>query len=413
MKHTLILLIIVSFTSQAQKKLLKQAFALESSEQYEQAAEKYKEVLYKNATRTDAISGLERTAQKVIDKKLSAYFISRNSGELEEAVNMFENVIQYQEELKYFNISAKIPAYYHTDYKADKQRLKTESEFKLTKEKKEDNESKYTEAVSLYNQYKWVLAWDIFSTISGYKESSAYLDKIKAKATRVSILENSKNRSSKGDVFRNSLLAEIIQLDNPLIRVISRDNLDQLIEEQKLGLTGLLNEQSVADLGEILGVEVMLLTRVLNYNMSDITNTRENKTAYVATSKQVYDPATQTTNYIKDYYPVTYQEYFIKNALEVSLQYQLIDVATAEVLSSDVIFENYENNISYAFYEGDHNTLHPSNGSAIYTKGKERKEFLKLFSQNPTTLTQKEMDSEVQKMLSKKVAKSLDNYFRK
>lgn len=413
MKHFLIFLMLAGFHTQAQKKLLRKASILESSGQYELSAEKYKEVLYKNAAQMEALAGLERTAQKIVDEKLTTYFIARNEGDLENAVKEFESVLQYQKELKYFNLAAKIPSYYYQDYEADKQRLKNEVTLKEAKLENEEAEKKYTEAISLFKQAKWVDAWQIFSIVDPYKESSNYLDKIRERAVRIAIVENGQNKLSKEEKLRSNLLTEIIRLENPLIRIFNRENLDQLIDEQKLGLTGLLDEQSAADLGKIMGVEMMLLTRVLNYNLSDGINSSQNKTAYKASQRRVYDAVTQTTNYVKDYLPITYQEYIVHRKLEVSFQYQLIDIATAEILTGNTIYETYETTVRYATYSGDPNTLYPSDGSVIYTKGRERANFLNLFTQKTTFPEPETMNIEMQKALSKKVAASLDDYFKK
>ncbi|MEO1253923.1 MAG: CsgG/HfaB family protein [Bacteroidota bacterium] len=396
------LLILIATSLSAQKKLYKQAVALESAEQYEMAIEKYKEVLYKNASHLEAKDGLKRSAQKIIDQKLSDYFIARNSDELGEAVKLFDEVIHTRKELEYFKVSIDIPSYYYKDYEADKNKLEEGAQTEKSLVKEEAKQEKYEQAVQLFDQSDWVGAWKIFDKLKGYEDSNDYLQKIEAKAKRISIVAHAKNQFSKEETLRNSLLSELFKLKNPLIKVINRDNLDQLIEEQKLGLSGLIDEKSAADLGRILGVENMLITRVLNYNMVEGTRTSQNKTAYTASINEN----------IKDYYPVTYQEYFQQSELEVSFQYQLIDVSTAEILMSKIIYEKAEDQLNYAVYQGDPNSLYPSDGSHIYTKGKERDAFLSLFGARNQPLTKKEMDVEVQRSLAKKVAISLDNYFK-
>lgn len=387
----------------AQKKLLRQAASLETKGQYELAAGKYQEVLYRNATLEDALNGLKRTSQKVIDQKLSDYFLVRNSGEVAEAIEIFDDVIQKQAELNYFNISIDIPSYYYKDYEEDKKRLQEKSKTIVNSEKAEQKAEKYAKAVSLFTQENLIEAWKIFNSIKGYKESSEYLKKIETQSKRFSIIPSIKNQFSHEETLRNALLSELFKLDNPLIKIIDRENLDQLIEEQKLGLTGLLDEKSAADLGKILGVELMLITRLLNYNLVEGDKTTQIKTAYTAS----------INNNVRDYYPISYQEHYQKSSLEVSFQYQLIDVATAEILVADILYEGVEYETNYASSNGDPNTLYPSNGTHIYTKGKERDAFLALFTMSVEPLSKKEMDITIQKSLAKKVAVSLDNHFRK
>ena len=400
---------VICLMAYGQKKLLKQATALESSGQFEMAAEKYQEVLYKNMTQAEAMGGLKRTSQKVADKKLSDFFIAKNSEEHEEAIRLFEEVLYYQKELDYFNVSLDIPSYYFDDYESEKKGLKTKKDNK----EEEQIASYYKKAIKLFENENWVQAWRLFDKTTGYKETSSYQDQIKEKASRITIVANSKNQFSNEEKFRNTLLTAIIKQNNPLIKVINRDNLEQLIEEQKLGLSGLLDEQSVASLGKILGVEMMLLTRVLNHEYLLGNKTSQNKTAYTASIRQAADPITQQSNAIKDYHPVIYQEHQQQNSYNVSFQYQLINVSTAEILAADIMYESYESKVYYATYDGDPSSLFPTDGSSIYMKGKELEDFLTLFTNKSQPISKKAMEVEVQQVLAEKVSISLNNYFNK
>lgn len=97
----------------------------------------------------------------------------------------------------------------------------------------------------------------------------------------------------------------------------------------------------------------------------------------------------------------------------MSLQYQLIQVSTAEIRHADIIYQKVEVATHYATYQGDVNLLYPSNGQSIYIEGKEREEFLSLFLKDTTPPNESELRNEAQKKISIKVAQSLDNYFSK
>jgi len=397
-----LILLIIAAPLSAQKKQLKQARALEANQQYELAIERYKDLLHKNASNVDAKAGFRRMAQKVADNQLSNYFIARNSGDIQKAVGLFEEVIHTQEEAEYFNVSIQIPSYYFEDYEEDKKRLKEALRTDKIREEHDAKEHTYENAIQLFNQGDWISASEIFRSLNGFKDTDVYLKKIKSSAKRLAIVASKRNQFSNEETLRNTLLSELLKLNNPLVSVINRNNLDELIEEQKLGLSGLLDEGSVADLGKILGVEWMVITRILNYNLIEGDKRSQVKTAYVA----------RVNNNLKDYYPVSYYESSQQGRLEVSFQYQLIDVATAEILMADIIYEVIEDDLYYATYQGDPNTLFPSNGTHIYTKGKERKTFLSLFNAPSQLMSKKDLDIEVQKLLAKKVAISLDNFLR-
>lgn len=401
--------------SGAQKKILKQAFAYESAGLHEQAAESFMEALYKDATKAESIKGLERNAQKVIDDKLSEYFILRNSEELEKAVAQFESVISYQQRLSYFNVKTNIPGYYYEDFENDKSRLE-----KLAKEgdkKTQENQLNelYEKAVRHYETKQYKKAWLDFDSVQridpSYKEAVQYLELIEEKAMTIAIVPDQISRLMVDESLRSQLVAEISNLNNPLIRMVSRDNLEKLIEEQKLGLSGIIDEKTAAQLGKLMGVKGMLITKVINQNFVEAQKIQQAKTAYTSSKSKVYNQTTQQTEYQTNYQPVSYNEFSQKNRFILSVQYQLIAVETAEILKADVVDYVFEDVLNYAEYQGDYRSLYPSDGSSIYTKGIERNTFLELFTANRNVLSKKEIEFEATKKLSQKMANSIDNFF--
>ncbi|MEP1094148.1 MAG: CsgG/HfaB family protein [Cyclobacteriaceae bacterium] len=429
----------LSTISFSQKRIIKQAAAFEASDLHEQAAEKYMEALHQNATRPESINGLKRTSQKVVDQKLSEYFVSRNSSNPELAITQFEAVISYRDRLSYFGMTPDIPNYYFEDYESDRQlfssNLKNQikdaieagSDSKVNElikklqqydpnynieelsmiESRTKAESLYAAAVSDFESRNWLSAWKGFTEVEklegSYKETLRYKKEIRAKGTTLSIVLPKRNRFSNAELFKSNIIAEVSQLGNPLIQIIDRENLDQVIEEQKLGISGLIDERSAAALGKILGVKAMMLIKVLNYNQIEGSLSKVEKTAYAKSSH----------TYQGEFRSVPYTEYSQTNKVLVSIQYQLISTETAEVLSADILQKEYADELIYAETATDYNTLYPGVNGYIYKSGSEREKFLHFFTTKRTSKSIDELDFEIQGLLAKQVATSLNSYFSK
>lgn len=441
MKYLLLIVLATSsLSSFSQKKILKQALAFEESQLYEQAAEKYMEALYQNATKPESKTGLVRTSQKAMNQKLSNFFIARNSADYEASIAQFDEVIKFRDKLMYFNVSLNIPQYHFADYESDKIQLieslkqqairayqegnKTKSEALIKKIKKYEPNfdqqeveqlasqintgPRYDEAVQDFERGSWLDAWRGFSEVQAaagnFKETETYKKKIREKATSISIVLPKKSRFSKAEDFKDNIIAEVSQLDNPLIKMVDRENLDQIIEEQKLGLSGILDERSAAALGKVLGVKAMVLIKVINYQYLPGALSTLEKTAYTPNRNQLGEIS---------YSPAPYREYTQVSKVLVSLQHQLISTETAEILSADIINKTYTDELTYAKYPGDYNTLYPASEGYIHKSGKDKEAFTKLFTLERTPLSKEEIEFKIQGILANEVAASLNNYFSK
>ncbi len=410
---SIILLVLVSTGAVAQKKLIKQALAYEKSGLYDQAAQTFMQAYHQNATKPETIQGLKRTSDKVVETMLSDFFIAKNSGETEAAIAEFDEILKYKKQLKYFEVTPDIPGYYYDDYEALKQRRVEEIENKAADKKESQAAEAYDKAVSLFDSGRLSEAWQAFDEVEtiivNYKDTWQYKSRIKEQATTLSIVIGNRNRFNEVELFKDNLDAEVAQLQNPLIRIVTRSNLDEIIEEQKLGLSGVLEESSAARLGRILGVKNILLVKLINYDYIPGEFVTTTKTAY----KPRLDGALDNLGLKKiTYKSVNYTEYVNSSRILATFQYQLIATESGEVLTADVLREAFEDENTYAEYSGNYLDLYPSDGENIYKKGPVRDEFLAMFEAKRIKLSEKEMEFKVQEVLSKKMAQSVNEYFR-
>ncbi len=405
MKTLLTIILLASVTAcSAQLRLLRQAASFEKAGRYEEAADRYMKALYENATRPESRQGLERTAQKVVDQKLDEYIDARKTGDLERAVESFYDIEDLQKRLTYFKVSVNVPRGHQENYETDRDdyisMLIDEAENHLQRGDRSSAE------IAFEKIRKYAPGFD-------EKDLNSYQKLVSKGVTSISIIPNKNNPFSAIEAFRSSVIAEVAKLDNSAIRVVDRQNLDKIIEEQKLSLSGMIDESSAVELGKILGVKALMIIQIVGYNHVQGQLTVADKTAYTATRDFVDDPVAQMQGYVTNYHPATYREFEQKNLLQASFQYKLVSTETAEVLTADLIHENYVGDVRYAQYEGNYQNLYPSDGSSIFVSGPEREAFLALFTASRRPLTAKELELKMQKIAAEKIARSLDNYFRK
>jgi hypothetical protein len=75
-----------------------------------------------------------------------------------------------------------------------------------------------------------------------------------------------------GDEMRNALEGAMLSRrigDAPYFTVVSRDELDRVLKEQKVGVSGVVDDRTAAKIGKVLGVDALVLGQVNQYEAQD------------------------------------------------------------------------------------------------------------------------------------------------
>jgi hypothetical protein len=146
--------------------------------------------------------------------------------------------------------------------------------------------------------------------------------------------------------------------------VVDRDHLQTILDEQKLGMTGVIDDQTAAKVGEIMGAKAIITGTILGYNTS--TGKLRSATMQGFESYQVkkYDEANQKYYYDTQYKKVNYKQYTNNSEVSVSFQFKMISLETGEVLLTKIVERELKDVVNYATYDGNANNVFPdSNGS--------------------------------------------------
>jgi hypothetical protein len=121
--------------------------------------------------------------------------------------------------------------------------------------------------------------------------------------------------------------------------VIDRDALDRILEEQKLSLSGLMDESTTAELGGLAGVNSIIIGKVTQANVDrqrlDPVTREYEKEVKTGEEKYTDDDGKEKTRDIKAKVKVYMNEHKKLSNATVSASYKILDVATGAVLAAD------------------------------------------------------------------------------
>ncbi len=120
--------------------------------------------------------------------------------------------------------------------------------------------------------------------------------------------------------------------------VMDRDQLDEVIREQELSLSGLLDESTTADIGEIKGVDVILVGNITEsiVDRQESGPSEKSYTKEVVLRKVKYtdDDGKEKTREIKGDVTAVAKIYSKSAEATVGCTYKVIDIQTGEILES-------------------------------------------------------------------------------
>lgn len=161
-------------------------------------------------------------------------------------------------------------------------------------------------------------------------------------------------------VVYNALLSEITRgvSSRPFIRIIDRENLDLILEQQRLNLMDISDNASAVKIGKLLGANLILTSEISYSNyFPPETTSREEKLEKEVREKveSAEDPDVKVdkiTEYMGKIIYYTKTTYVL-----ITGSYKLIDIETAELLDSDIIQLKEEDKAHWATFKGDPEVL--------------------------------------------------------
>ena len=210
--------------------------------------------------------------------------------------------------------------------------------------------------------------------VPGYKDASIrYEESRRAGVKKMAILpfEDKSGQANKYGALSETITDLIVDsvLNDPsateFLELVSRDQLERVMQEQHLGLTGLVDEQTAANLGKVLGVHEMVIGKITQILYVPVrtkdTAVNQKATIRVESGTETYttsDGKVKTrTKYVDKNVSARVTHYTRESSASIIGSYQIIDVQTAAIRGSGRFNEKAEFKAEWGKFSGSEAAL--------------------------------------------------------
>ncbi len=397
-KLILFLSIILLITSCASKRYAKKATKFEKAGLYEEAANYYFQSLQKKASNVDAVLGLRKDGQIVLDRKLANFTKAYKQSEFKTAVYNYLEAEKYYNKIKTVNIELSFPEYNKEYYKEAKDdylgKIYASGIEAINREDFIEAEKIFGEIVGIDKEYKdvkeqYIIAkyepmyrkgnqeldnnlfrsayYTFEKIINGskrnYKQSLELKAEALKKATITILIPEFSNRVNYRDktssIITSKIKGDLSNLKNPFIKVIELSSLSSNI----LNNNRSINYQAA----NLAGIKTILIGEVIQSYKNEGKLLTSTKRGYLKEVTKVKNEQGEEKKEVK-YHKTTYTDNSKTNKANIKVNFKLISTETNEVLTSDNVSLVAKDKVHYARFNGDNKKLIPG-----YWKYKGRK----------------------------------------
>ena len=375
-----------------------------------EAAESYYTALLKKRSNVDAQIGLKKNGQLFLNSLLNDFAKQKNFGSNKDAVYAYYKAVDYKNKIQNSGVTLQIAEFYEQDYTTCKNAYLTQlyeegttlleaqkfadAEKKFAEIKKIDPEFKDAEELGdiaylepLYNQAKsemelkhYRAAHDLFAKV--IQKRAVFKDAALLKKSCLSIgtytiailpFENATSTTGLDARAAAYTLEALTKINDPFLRIVDREHTEAILQEQKLQLSGIVDQNTAVVVGELVGAQALLTGTVLNYSESRGTMRSKQRDAYVEYKEKVLNKEDGKYYMQSKYRPTTYTEYYNTNSTNVSFQYKLISLKTGEIIKTEIIDKEINDEVLFGRFDGDFNRLFPASQGGLNLNGQDKR----------------------------------------
>jgi tetratricopeptide (TPR) repeat protein len=222
----------------------------------------------------------------------------------------------------------------------------------------------YMDAVQAFEGGSYRKAYDLFSRVvkmnPNFKETRYYqqesLNKGMLTIAIVGIESESKNLATQ---LTRSILQNGSAKKDPFLVYIDRENTDDILREQKLGLSGVIDESTAAETGKLLGARYLIEGKVLDYKHTFTPLKKRTEQGYYETIVRKYNKIQGYYYNQRQYSKTTYQVSSIKREIECRIELSLISAETGAIVVSQIYTPKQVDLVEFGTYAKDAKSLYP------------------------------------------------------
>jgi tetratricopeptide (TPR) repeat protein len=421
------------------KNPLKDAKTFENSGMYSQSYDEYRR-RYEERGDAEALVGMRRTAQVLINIEFEKGYSLYLRGQLDEAREQFDQAEKWRREMEYYRLNLNVDpkfqvAYSDIDnvqfewYYKEAETLLLAADFeradividKLRSLRRNDPRVGYLETMSIiypaYLEGKKAMelglyrnAYESFSRVcsidSGFKDALALRNEAKAKLsyTLAYMSVNKDEFPALEATISSRIKQNILALNDPFITLVERDDIWQILEEQKLGMGAGMDEETVTQAGKLIGAQYLVTGEILAYD--DVLSNLHIE------ERQGYLGSTTKSKKVK------YEEVSQSRRTTAVFRYQIINAETGVVHASETLPFELHDEVRYALFSGEDGDLYPGvwtsklipmRSDKVYGWD-EKQELDKLLNAPRTPRTGKLLEQEVIDNIASSVAQKVSDF---
>jgi hypothetical protein len=402
------LLLVTAQSCHNSKYFTKLAKKQEAAGLTKEASENYYTALWKKRANIDAQIGMKKTGQTVLSNMLSDFSQKSSFGNKKEAVYSFIAAREYKAKIAGVGVELQIPDFYNGDFEKVKKSYLTdlyeqgaslleENKFadaeinfneigRLDPNFKNAGELKdiaylepiYQKAVAEFEAKHYRAAYNNFIKVEerklGYKESAELKKKsLERGKYTVALLPFSNGTNMQGSDTKATayILNALTQINDPFLHVIDRENLNNILAEQRIQMSGIFSESNAVEIGKISGAKALITGTVLNHTVQNGQIRKVTRNGFESYQVKKVNSEGKTF-YDTEYKPTQFDEYYNFSESNVSIQYKMTSIETASLIKNDIFTEKKKDEVIYAVYGGNTNNLLPANGNVVNTNTRDR-----------------------------------------
>lgn len=430
----------MSFSScNGAKAYVKKAQKMEAAGMMEQAAAHYMTALIKKPENLDAITGLNRTGQIVLQQHFSDFDEALIRNDRESAITAFQTAEKYFDQVKSVGVTLVFPA----EKRAMFESVKNAHVQEIYVEGSEHLENlRYSEALAVFESIEQLVpgfkdakeladycyckprydeasghmenelfrsAHKLYSEIvardASYEDAQTRLQESLDSGKYTVALMKFENGTTTANV-NNKLSAYVEQRlmgsSDPFLTIVDRESLELILQEQHLELSG-LTSGSELEIGSLLGAKAILKGTVMDCSYSRSSLHQENKSGFEKYRVEKINSEGKKY-YETKYRPANYRTYNQSGTLNMSFIIKMISMETGAVLKSETVQVNLSDQINYAYYGGNKNNLYPArSGGTVDSSVSGHNQLVQLIGARRDLKSENSMVDEATKDLASKV----------
>jgi len=435
------------------KSLTKKGDKFAEKNLHKDATAQYMKALNKKSDFIAAKEGLRESGQKQVNAYLDDFFKSKNFGEKRAAIYHYRNANDLKKKISAYSISIDIPSTYTNDYNSlvDSyvNTIYAEAMNFLEKENFSESEKLLKEVALLKPNFKDVNDLKNVATYEPiYRKANEYLELEKFRSAyyeyekipksyqetaqrqalaleaglfTIAIVEFQNATRQKGgeSAISAHVTDDMMNLNNPFIKLVDRKYTQSFIDEQVMGLSGQVAANTNAQAGELIGAKAIITGKLVSFSKQKQPIARFEKKGWAERKIRKYNEETEKHYYETVYDKIKYQEYKGSVNVQVGFQFQLISTESGEILLTKIINLSRKDEVHFAESNINYRNIVPgswrwqtkdSPNDVINDSYLQKRALRNLFKNKKNLMSVDDLANDIYIEIAKEVSQMVNNY---